>query len=35
VKLALNYERTSFGNFGAAPDRDSEGVILGRLQLAY
>jgi phosphate-selective porin OprO/OprP len=35
VKLALNYDRTSFGSFGAAADRDSEGVILGRLQLAY
>ena len=35
TKFALNYERTTFDAFGAAAERDTEGVILGRLQLSY
>jgi phosphate-selective porin OprO/OprP len=35
VKLALNYDHTSFDNFGANPDRKTEGVILSRVQLSY
>src|SRR5262245_18290069 len=35
TKLMLDYEHTAFDAFGTAPDRDDEGVIVGRLQLAY
>jgi phosphate-selective porin OprO/OprP len=35
TKLMLDYERTAFDAFGTAADRDAEGVIVGRLQLAY
>jgi phosphate-selective porin OprO and OprP len=35
TKLALNYERTTFDGFGDAPDRDPEGLVVGRFQLSY
>lgn len=35
IKLALNYDHTSFDNFGSNPDRPTEGVILSRVQLSY
>lgn len=35
VKLALNYDNTSFRNYGGNQDRHTEGVVLGRAQLSY
>jgi len=35
VKLALDYDNTSFRSYDGNPDRATEGVILGRVQLAY
>jgi phosphate-selective porin OprO and OprP len=35
VKLALNYDNTSFRNYAGNQDRHTEGVILGRVQLAF
>jgi len=35
AKIALDYERTTFESFGAAPDRDPEGLVVGRFQLSY
>ncbi len=35
IKLGLNYDRTTFDNFGSNPDRATEGVILSRLQLSF
>jgi phosphate-selective porin OprO/OprP len=35
VKIGLNYERTSFTGGTAGGDRDSEGTVLSRFQLAF
>ncbi len=35
VKIALDYERTSFAGGAAGGDRDSEGAVLSRFQLAF
>lgn len=35
VKLALDYERTKFKGGAAGGDRESEGAVLSRLQLAF
>ena len=35
VKLAVNYDRTTFRNYASNADRHAEGVLLGRFQLAF
>ncbi|HTO07990.1 MAG TPA: porin [Myxococcota bacterium] len=35
VKLAVNYDRTTFRSYASNQDRHDEGVLLGRFQLAF
>jgi phosphate-selective porin OprO and OprP len=35
VRIALDYDRTTFRNYDSNPDRHAEGVIQGRFQLAF